>query len=506
MLTFWHIGCHGSKNASQKSKSQVGQPLSPEERDIRQDKINSAFVDACTYMMQGEAEKAISSFQAVLGEDARNHAAMYNIARLQYERKAYNEAIPYLQDAITLDKTNYWYRTLLRDVYFAQGDIRGVVQTQEQLVAQFGQKPDDAITLAAFYVEGNRLDDALRMLQIAEEKGEITENLLLKKVQLLNKINRPEEVPALTQRLIMLNPENADYYRLQYNAYNDIKQPQAARNTLRQLLNNEPENGFALLTLSDNYRAAGVIDSADMYLFKVFKNPLVDESLKIVYLRQEIATIPKSPANAQRVEALLNTLNEAHPNSYNAALLHAELLASQGNNAGALNAYRQLLTLNGNNESGWLLLVQDDYRHKDFVNLLKDSENALEYFPNNETFLFYFGISSLQAAALDEAIYAFEKICKKGSLNADILALTHLQLGKAYSKKNNLSAALAQWQMAEGAFVKFVTEKPKNPGYLEGYGDVLYLLDRRSEAVLQWQNAIENGAKFTIQEKEKELM
>lgn len=499
-----NYACHGGKSAQRKTATTSGN-ISIEEKDAREDKIHSLYVDACTYMMQGETAKAIAGFKAVLAEDGSNHASMYNIAKMLYEGRTYDESIQYIKNAISLDRQNYWYRTLLRDIYLAQGDMNGMVQVQEQLVTIFGEKPEDAILLATFYVENNRIEDALRMLQLAEQKGDLSEIMLLRKVQLLAKIKRTQEIPAVTQRLIEQNPENTEYYRLQYNAFNEMKQPLDARKTLQQLLEVDVNNGFALLTLSDSYRAADKADSADIYLYRAFRDPSVDEELKTVYLRQAIADAPKNAANAQRVETLLMIFNEAHPNSYNGALLKAEMLTLQGNNAGALNAYRELLGQNGNNEPAWLMLLQDDYRQKDFKHLKEDSENAMEYFPNNENFLFYLGLSSLYVNALDEAIYAFEKIRKKGSQNAELLALTHLQLGKAYQKNGNTASATANWLQAEAAFARFVAEKPNVAGFHEGYGDVLYLLGKRDEALRQWQQAIEYGAKFTTQEKEKEL-
>ena len=67
--------------------------------------------------------------------------------------------------------------------------------------------------------------------------------------------------------------------------------------------------------------------------------------------------------------------------------------------------------------------------------LQKNAEEALEYYPNQEEFLFFYGVSSGQLGDNAEAIYALEKLKKVGTSNLEMLGQAYHQLAYIYQEQ-----------------------------------------------------------------------
>ncbi|MEZ4829568.1 MAG: tetratricopeptide repeat protein [Bacteroidia bacterium] len=193
---------------------------------------------------------------------------------------------------------------------------------------------------------------------------------------------------------------------------------------------------------------------------------------------------------------------------------------------------------------------------ENFEKLYEDAGEALDYFPNQEQFLFFHGISASYTGKYPQAIRSLEKIKKINSGDNELLSQVCAELGTIYHRQgdfansdlnflkaieltpedpmilNNYAYYLSirgdKLASARQYIEKALKISPGQPSYqdtygwvlyqqgeyekaadwiekalaagesaviLEHYGDALFKLGKRDEAVIQWKKAIEKGAK-----------
>ncbi|MBP8239435.1 MAG: tetratricopeptide repeat protein, partial [Saprospiraceae bacterium] len=75
--------------------------------------LEKMFVEACRERMIGNYDKAAPMLDALLKKDNKNHAAMYELARVYDAQNKPEEAEKLLMSAVGLAPQNEWYKKFL---------------------------------------------------------------------------------------------------------------------------------------------------------------------------------------------------------------------------------------------------------------------------------------------------------------------------------------------------------------------------------------------------------
>ncbi|RMG19504.1 MAG: hypothetical protein D6730_21420 [Bacteroidetes bacterium] len=552
-----------AQKGKKKNNKQSQHTLQKEEMDAAtRFRVDNLFVEACTQMIRGDLRAAADNFEQVLALDPTNHAAMYNIGKLAKEQHEYERAISYARAALDLDPSNYWYYKLLEEIYEQQGNHSRSLEVQSALLRKFPQNLDDHLHLVTLYERAGNYDEAIAHLEEITRTFGPKERVERRKYQLYIHLNQHEKALEATRALIRLNPAAQQYYQWQYEALQSLGRTSEAAQSLKQLLQAEPNNGFALLELAQYYRSQGDMATSDEYLFRAFKNPEIDVSKKLEIARGLLRQADGSPEYEQRMNQLSQALLLAHPDQGEVLSLQAEVFLLNGQPDSAKVYFRRSLQLDPGQIAIWEGMLEGSYRLGHFRQMKEDAEEALEFFPNQLSFLFYFGLGNSRAGSQDAAVYAFEKIRKIGT-DEHIAARATAALAFLNSKKSNLQKTEEEFQKAlslhpDDDFIQFTyaqslaesgekldlaqkvmhkiienqpdvplyqatygwilfrlgklqqasqwlekaARKSRSPQILEQYGDVLFKMGDQEKAKLQWQKAIEAGAEqLDIQQK-----
>lgn len=546
-------GCKGSKSVSTDTPLALQLPGSAGASGFQ---IEQLYVEACTQLMRGDYTAAEGLFAEVLEKDPTNHATLYNLGRLAMEKRDYDSAIRYAKSALEKESDNYWYYNLLQKAYEFKGDYENSVSVQESIVNHFPKRFDDRLRLAELYLQNNKTDKAIAQLLSIEAQTGPNEETTLRKYQIYDRSGQYENAVRAAQALIDMNEDEPRYYQLKIEAYQKSGQTQAAILTMEQLLEKEPGNGFALLSLAEYYKSTGDLKKSDEFLFRSFQNPDIDPEFKMNLISGLLQYVEGEPEILPRIQTLAGIFNQTHPGSAKSYVIQGKLffLASQVDSARVY--YRKSLEIEPSNTETWMELLETSLEEENFERLYKDADEALEYFPNQEQFLFFHGIASSYTKRYPQAIRSFEKVKKIGSTDNDLMAQVYGELGKIYHFQNNyvesdqnyekaielaptdpfilnnyayylsvrgdklaLAKSLAEkalkispsqvsyqdtygWilyqegQYAEAAkWLEKATATADSPVIFEHYGDILLKLGRKDEAVVQWKKAQEKGAK-----------
>lgn len=269
----------------------------------------------------------------------------------------------------------------------------------------------------------------------------------------------------------------------------------------------------------------------------------------------------------ERIFELCEILINTNENNSDVHAIYGHFLYRDGQDKEAEEQYIQSLNINPNNTDVWTHLLFLQTKEKEFNKIIKTSTEALKYFPTDPLYYYFNGISNQQLKNYTKAIEAFETglefILEDNiflpdfySSLADIFHATknHEKSDSLYERslsynfknpivlnnysyylslrKKNLTKAEEMsrlsnsldsnngtfqdtyawilYQMGEYKEAKKWIEKAlKNgsntsPVVLEHYGDILYKLKFKQEAIEQWKKAITlGGEKIRLKKKIK---
>lgn len=522
-------GVYGQRGKKKKDKDQTTTTrFKPSDKS----KVDYLFIEASTEYVKGNSEEAREMFKQVLEIDSKHHASMYNLAKIHFEAGEYKEAVKYAEEALELNPENYWYYSQLSDIYESAHDLKSAIKVQERMVERFPEDIDALFDLAQFYIGDNDYEKSVAVYDRIEAQIGMNEDVVFRKHQLYLYLNRPEEALAEIEKLISFFPNDQRYYQAQYDLLMMSGREKEAIQTLEQLLETNPNDAFALLALADYYKSEGDFKKSDTFLFRAFDNDQVDLESKVKILSALYPYAERDPEVRQRMEELGSRLYASHPESALVNGVRADIFQAAGQQDSARAYYRKSLDIDPSNQQVWQELLFIDSENGDYAALEKDAEEALEYFPNQTLFLYFFGVGSAENDHADEAIYAFEKIKKVGSSSAngnqELLMQAYLSLGDLYNEleefdksDENFEAALEidddnplilnnyayflslrneQLDKAAKMVQKALEVSPGQSAYQDTYGWILYQQGDLKGAEEWIKKAIDNGGQGEVYE------
>lgn len=554
------VGCKSNQPVTESSPPEG--PTDPRTALRNEEQIKTIYVEATKEMIRGEEAEAEKLYQEILDLDEGNHAARYNLAKLAFEDSRLDEAVAYARQAVAGAPDNYWYRHLLRRTYEERGDYNRAIEVQEQMLAQFPDQPEDRMHLASLYQREGQPRKALATLEELEKRRGFTPQVALRRYEILDRLGEREAALSVAQRLITFSPLETRFYQMAYQQLQALDRTDEAVQLLENLLANDPENGFALLSLADYYKSIDQFERSDQYLFKAFRNPEIPPEGKLDIIRGLMGYLDQEPSLRARVTRLIGIFNEVHPGNAGGYALQGQLLMAQGNLDEARNRYRQALELEPGNVGGWVDLIRLSLLARDYAAMLDDAEEARSYFPNQDQILFLYGFAAAREGRYRPAASALEKVLRMGTAEPPLQAQAYAELGYVYHQQGDYSASEENFdaalkltpenpmilsnyagllaerrvkldqaqQMAEAALkiapneaafldtyasvlmlqgdykgarrqLEKALKAGPNPTVLEHYGDVLFQLGDEAAAEEQWQKAIEQGADIDLEEK-----
>ncbi len=528
--------------------------------------LQRIFIEGLREKILGNYKEAAVLFEALLEKDKTNHAAAFELARTYDVLDENEKAIKFAKMATDLEKDNAWYQLFLANLYKKVNRDKEAAGVYEFLVQS---EPDNEyyyFKWAYFLVRANRTQEAIEVYDDLENRKGIHEEIIRRKHSLYLGLGNYKKAAKELEKLINAFPKKTEYRHLLANFYQQIGEKEKAKAVFKEILERNPDDTRAALALVEGSKKKGsefqYLDS----LKPIFSNPDVNIDVKISKIIsgvEEVRTTGDKKLAAALLE-LTSILEEVHQNDAKAFAVSGDVLYNSGQLEQALGKYKKTLELDESVYLVWenLLFIYSELR--DYDNLVKNSKEALDLFPNQATLYYLDGlgyshkekhresIGSLQQALfmagknnwLKFNIYsllgteyfslkqykqsenAFEEALKLNPSDALVLNnysryLTlrgkHLDKAKQMSGLSNELAPntanfqdtygwvlykMGEYKAAKEWIGKALESSGKNdPTILEHFGDVLFQLKQETTAVIYWQEALEKGAKSELLQK-----
>lgn len=538
-------------DAQRKPKTREKEKTAPIGFRLEEETLTS---DGMKYMMTDQPARALPIFEQITQKSPQDPAGYYLVATALLKLDRQDDALVPSKKAYDLDKTNLFYAQQLAELYAKKKKYAEAALIYETLVAQSPENIQYGIELAAIYVFNEQFDKAIQTYDGLEKSIGITEEITHQKEQLYLRQNKLDKALAEANKLIANEPSEVSY-RIELAemliANDKISEAVAP---LEEALKINPDEAQAHVLLADIYRRNGDIEKCNQELKLVFANPNLDAEPKIRVLSGYL-TMLKSDQETGEALALAKQLVDTHPNDARTNVIYGDLLMRNGKKAEARDRYVKATSIDGSDYKVWGAVIQLDGELNQVDSLLVHSEKALEVFPNQGLLWYSNGTAHLMKKDYKKAISSFEESLKLLT-EKDMLPYIHAQLGDAYNglgenAKSDAAYDLALMENPDNDHVlnnysyflslrkekldqalkmseRLIQQHQNNPTYLdthawvlyirkdykkakeslekamrdstnvsgtivEHYGDVLFKLGERENAVLQWKKAKKMG-------------
>jgi tetratricopeptide (TPR) repeat protein len=545
----------GQKKNKHKKKTELTEQNRYKESDL--------FTKAVLKKESGNLDEALTLLDEALAINPEDPAALYEKSRILMAKGRNDEALPLARKAMELDPENKWYKVLFANAAKANENYAEYISVYEDLVRKYPTDLNFLMELAYGYNYIGKYEKSIEVYDKIEENTGINEPLTKQKVALYDKIGEKEKAAEEYKRLINLNPNEPRYYALYAEYCSQNNWNDKAIWAYEQIVKLNPKDPYVHISLADFYRKNGDEEKAFEELKKGLSNPELELNTKINLLITYYSNNLTEEQKKQALE-LSQILKDTHPDDPMADAFYASMLYENGSYKEARDILKKIINEQKQNYALWEQMLFCDLYLEDYSGLLANSEEAIDYFPNYPLPYFFAGISSFQLKdfvkakaylesgkdyvvnnkTLSEQFYStlgdtynelheydksYEAYDKALELNpgnsvvlnnyAYYLSLQSKNLDKAAEmaakavkldpyNQNNLDtyAWVLYKQKKYDEALEWEIKAYNNGGdssgvVLEHYGDILYRLDRKKEALDFWKRALEKNDHSDLLEK-----
>ncbi len=445
----------------------------------------SAFIEAELERQLGHYDKAAEKYRKFLDVHGDEAAAWYGLARALQAQNDFRGALEAAAKAAALDPANVWYKILQADIFEKIGQPADAVGIYQALCKQAPRHQDFLERLAYFQVLAGRPKDALNTLDQIEKITGITEAIADKKHLIYLGLGDVKKAVSELQRLVNAYPNRVTYRHRIAQIYESVGDKAAARKVYEEILRIAPDDETAKMALLTDRKSGGATLTDLQVLRRVFEDPKISIDSKVKQVFPYFSQMAEGLST--EVIALLLELGDiaeqVHPDDAKAWSLSGDLYYHANRYDEALARYRKCLQLNPRVFSVWANTLEILYSKRDYDELLRLSEQAMDDFPNQPLAYYYYGVAALEKGRLDDASSSLEQANLMTVNNPALILDIGDQIGRVLLQKKDYVAAQKHYEqmLSQGG--------ERHAGILEHYGDALYWTGQQEKAVAHWRKA-----------------
>lgn len=463
--------------------SVVAQPDRVPEYEIKE---QEKFIEATKFKLINRLDKAEPIFLDIYKENRDNHAAAFELARIYMSQEKEDEAKKYIKIAIDKDPNNVWYLQTNAE-YLEQMGLNGDSADMYRRIAQINPNNFEVFEKWAY----NELKNgdgpaAVSVYNQMEVKYGISENTSRKKFTIYKHINDQKNALIELKKISDYYPTNVTYLNNLAGYHKEIGNNKEAANIYKKVLAIDPQDPYALIGTSEK---ENILDDTPAYLASLktlIQNPAIDIDHKVKELSPYVA---KAGDNAQEDQILVSVITElanAHSEDAKAHAIQGDVLMNTRQYKSAIQAYNRTLELDKRVYPVWEQLMFAQNQVQDYLALLKTSDKALNYFPNQGRAYFFNGL----ALHFTGDYVASDDILQEATMIAASNTNLKLDIYQVRAKNN---IALKTYAEAKALCLKGLALNEKHIGILETTGDIELFLNNQDEAIRYWEKAIKAG-------------
>ena len=541
----------------------------PPKSQIKKDKsdndllFNTIYFNALKQKSLENYDQSLKVFQRCIKMKPNNIEVVYQASLISSFLGLSSEAILYSEQTVESKPKNIWY---LRNHIENLLELPDYKLASEYLLKLVDLEPNNEVNfyqLADSYIYDKNYRKAIFVYNRLEKIRGISKLTSMQKQKLYM---QTKNFKMATNEIFKLSdkfPLDLEILEILAECYLLSDKRDLAFDIFKRIALLNPENGKIHLTLANYYRDKNNNNKSYDELRLAFSSSQLSLEVKISILASYFPLLTTNDTLKKQAYELCLIMINIHPLSPQVYAIYADLLFSDKKKNQAKELYKKTLKIDKNFKDVWTQLLFIDVEQNNFDSLLLYSFDALNLFPTDPLYYYFYAISNLRinqpiiafkyleigieyvydnppllkefqislaesSNSLQEYSYSDSIYEKVLSVDPDnILVLNnfsyYLSLRKEKLKKaktmsykcNKLEPNNGTYQdtyawvlfcLGEYVEARLWVEKAIKNGsdtsfvVLEHYGDILFKLNLKQEAIVQWKKA------FSINEKSQSLM
>lgn len=555
LLSFSTAFSQSKKAAKQQLVIVTGKPLSAQDSSL----VESLFYSGLKEKLAQNDKLAADYFKRIIDIDPAHHYSYYELAALSFAAKDLGSAKNYIQKATTIKTDNEWYWLLSASIYQDLKDFDLLNYTLDELIAISPDKIEYSFDKANTLVLLKKQEEALKVYQNIEKKTGLTDELVEGKLRLYISQGNIKSAESDLNNLILKNPGNVNYLIQLGDLYFNNNQKDKALELYTRAKKLNPDNAFINLALSDIFNSENKPEEAFSELKIAFKHQELSIDQKIKIIISYFSSFPDQKA-FNYAENLSQILTEVHADDPKSFSIYGDVLFQENELEKAKSSYEKAIALNKQVYAIWDQLIRINLALNNMPGVIKEGEEALTYFPNQAPLYIYTALAYNQLKQSDKAVSylnnalnydleraakvqvysslgdAYQELKKYKESSESYEKALHLESGNVYALNNYayyLSLRDENLEKAEKMSLLSNELAPNNPSFLdtyawilfrqkkfteakdwiekavkasenknaviiEHYGDILYHLNDKENALLNWKKALSLGEQSVV--------
>ena len=412
----------------------------------------SSFHAGVRHKLNGEITQAITKFTTCLNDDQNDDAVHYALYQIYSEKDELQLALIHIKWALKIDPSNKHYKLELANSYSATGGYKKAAILLEELIKKDLQ--NTALYDQAVYNWGkaNKIKKAITLLNKLEYNIGLDPQILLQKAALFEMIKDNKTALSL---LLLANKQFPgepiilntllDFYMSRGNDSEGIL-------VLKELLNADPSDAYALILLAEIQYSNGEINEA----LANFKKAIKEEGLTIDQRMDILIRLQKEKdINLIELSDLIDFMVNAYPKEAKAHAIKGDHYFKLKQPLIAIESYKNAVNCDPNLYQIWTQIISLEYENEQWDSLYVDSEKSLTYFPTQPLVYFFCGVAANKLSFFNKAMEhlsaGLDFLVNDVSLEAEI----NSQLGISYF-------GLKQKELGFQKFEKSLQLAPRN--------------------------------------------
>lgn len=509
--------CTSSKSTATKSSNDSKEGLSYED----QSRVMRMIFDGEKAELKGNSVKAIAYYRECVEIDPESAVCYFKLATVYIALGNYQAANTKVKQAIEIDDTNKWYYLLLTRTYLALSDPVQATEAFKNVIEIEPDNIEYQLELVELYAQQGKFDKAIEVLDEVEALHGTSPEFNMRKQDFYMASGKPEKAIETCKELISQYPDQPNYYGILALLYENIGDEEKEFEAYMKLIELDPDNGLAHLKLAYFYQEREERLLSENEMSQAFKSKDLEIDIKIGVLTQYYEKLKIDSIFWTHVNVLLEDLELANPNDSRTYSVISDFYSQQGDFTKAREYLLISIELQKDRFQVWNQLIIIDSELLDWEAMAEHSELALELFPSNPALYYFQGIAFVQLNNYEDAIEILETgklmVFKSESGLIDFYVL----LGDAYNGLNDhtnsdknydlalkanpdnayvlnnyayyLSIRKDKLELAEEMAKKAVELDPNQYNYQDTYGWVLFQMGKFEEAANWLKLAVNNG-------------
>jgi tetratricopeptide (TPR) repeat protein len=390
-------------------------------------------------------------------------APYFDLAKVNIRQKNLDQAEQNIKKAIDRDKDNVWYQSLYGEILEDQNKPEQGAIVYSDLAKKEKHNKEHLFNAARLFEKAGKYNEAIELLDQLLVRVGNEEVILLQKEQLHLRKNDLEGAVKVAEKLIELNPREGRYFANLADLYNNNGKPEKAMEIYQKALKDFPNDPSIQYGIASYYKKKNDTAKYHEYIKKAILNQDFDDETQATILFSYLQELSNDTTQREESLEITRQLAEQHPESPQIIGLYAEILLVGGEPAKAAEQYKKAINLDPSNFNIWqrLLFSYTDRNNAD--SLIKYSEKAMRFFPNQAMVHYLNGIGYSNKKEYPKAIKSLTRgIDMQPEDNVALLADMYSTLGDIYNSTK-------EYKLSDSSFEKALRLNPRNASVLNNY-------------------------------------